>query len=420
MSRGPVPAGLRRSLGSDEDGCSIMHVDMDAFFASVEVARRPHLRGRPLIVGGENRSVVLAATYEARAFGVHSAMPMSQARRLCPQAIVIPPDRDAYRAASEQAMAILGDVTALVEQVSVDEAFLDVSGARRRLGPPTHIAATVRERVRAEVGVTCSVGIASTKFVAKLSSGLAKPDGVLLVPRAATLELLHSLPVGALWGVGDKTRAALERWGIATVAQLAESDVATVQRAVGAVAGAHLHDLAWGRDPRPVVPEHQEKSIGAETTFERDTDDLSWIESQLLGLADRCGRQLRAKGLVARTVSLKLRTADLRTLTRSRTLGVPTDVSREVYLAARDLLAAADLDGRPVRLIGVRAEGLSQVTTRQLTLDEAVDDDSSARRRAEQAMDDVRRRFGQTAVVPGTITGRPQAPTTARAGGDLS
>ena len=358
MSRGPRSEDARRDWGTEEDGCSILHVDMDAFFASVELARRPHLRGRPVIVGGSERSVVLAATYEARAFGVHSAMPMSAALRLCPQAVVVPPDHQAYRAVSEGVMAILRDVTSLVEQVSVDEAFLDVSGARRRLGSPTRIAALIRERVRAEHGITCSVGVAATKFVAKLASGHAKPDGVLLVPRDATVAFLRVLPVGALWGVGDRTAAALERWGIRTVAELADSDVATVQRAVGRVAGAHLHDLAWGRDPRPVRPGREEKSVGAEETFAADVADMRVVESKALELADRCAGRLRAQQLAARTVAIKVRTADFRTLTRSRTLPQPTDVGREIYLAARDLLAGVDLGGLPVRLVGVRAEGL--------------------------------------------------------------
>ncbi|WP_024288723.1 DNA polymerase IV [Cellulomonas sp. KRMCY2] len=421
MSRNITPTGLRRDWGTDEDGCSILHVDMDAFFASVELARRPHLQGRPVIVGGQARSVVLAATYEARAFGVHSAMPMARAQRMCPHAIVIPPDHGAYRAASQAVMALLGEVTALIEPVSIDEAFLDVSGARRRLGPPSVIAALIRERVRREIGLPCSVGIAGSKFVAKLASGFAKPDGVLLIPRVATVEFLHALPVGSLWGVGERTREALARWGMTTVAQLAEADVAVVQRAVGRVAGAHLHDLAWGRDPRPVTPERQEKSIGAETTFDVDTADLTEVGRQLLALADRCGGQLRGKGLVARTVSVKIRTADFQTLTRSRTLGVPTDTAREIYLAARELLGATDLGGRAVRLIGVRAEGLSEAASRQLTLEEAVDDGAGARRRVEQAMDEVRHRFGASAVRPGTPIGPAvQTSTTMDASRELS
>src|SRR5665648_513478 len=378
MGRHPVPSGLRRDWGTDQDGCSILHVDMDAFYASVELARRPELKGRPVIVGGAARSVVLAASYGARAFGVHSAMPMTQARRMCPQAAVVPPDHAAYHEVSGAVMALLGEVTVLVEQVSIDEAFLDVSGARRRLGPPTRIAELIRARVRRDHGVTCSVGIAATKFVAKLASGLAKPDGVLLVPRDATVPFLHALPVSSLWGVGDRTGEALARWGITTVAQLAEADVDTVQRAVGRVAGAHLHDLAWGRDPRPVTPEHLDKSVGAETTFDADTTDLTAIEAHVLAMADRCAGHLRSKGLVGRTVSLKIKTADFQTLTRSRTFAVPTDVARDLFVAARELLVGTDLGGRAVRLVGVRMEGLTPIETRQLTLEEAVADSATA------------------------------------------
>jgi DNA polymerase-4 len=387
---------------------------MDAFFASVELARRPELRDRPLIVGGEGRSVVLAASYPARAFGVRSAMPMSLARRLCPQAVVVPPDHRRYHEVSAAVMEILGEVTPLVEQVSVDEAFLDVSGAWRRLGSPTQIADLIRRRVSTEQGVTCSVGIAATKFVAKLASGFAKPDGVILVPADTTVAFLHGLEVGALWGVGDRTREALARWGITTVAQLAESDVRTVQRAVGSVVGSHLHDLAWGRDPRPVVPERQEKSIGAETTFEADTRDLGVVGDHLLALADKCSASLRARGLVGRTVVLKVRNADFETVTRSRTLTVPTDLGSEVFRTARELLDTVALGGAAVRLIGVRVEGLSRAEARQLTLEEATAGDTVARRRAEGVMDEVRDRFGVGAVLPGAVVPRrAQLPPTA-------
>lgn len=404
MSRGPRAEGLRRDWGHEEEGASILHVDMDAFFASVELARRPHLRGRPVIVGGSERSVVLAATYEARAFGVNSAMPMAVAKRMCPQAIVVPPDHRAYYEVSHAVMSVLHDVTSLVEQVSVDEAFLDVAGARRRLGPPTRIAAMIREQVRADHGITCSVGIAANKFVAKLASGHAKPDGVLLIPRAATVDFLRALPVGALWGVGERTAANLERWGIRTVAELADSDVRTVQQAVGKTAGAHLYDLAWGRDPRPVSPSREEKSVGAEETFDVDVHDLRQVESKLLDLADRCAGRLRAQHLMARTVAIKVRTSDFRTLNRSRTLAQPTDVGREMYLVARELLAAVDLGGLPVRLIGVRAEGLLAVdqVVQQPTLEEALTGQGEAQRQAELVMDQVRERFGRAAIGAGT------------------
>ncbi len=419
MSRHAPLAGLRRDWGSDDEGCGILHVDMDAFYASVELARRPELRGRPVIVGGEGRSVVLAASYEARAYGVHAAMPMAHARRLCPVAVVLPPDHRRYREASEGVMGVLREVTALVEQVSVDEAFLDVSGARRRLGSPATIAAAIRSRVRAEQDLVCSVGVASTKFVAKLASGLAKPDGMLLVPRAATVDFLHALPVGALWGVGERTQEALARWGITTVAELAATDVPTLQRAVGRAAGAHLHDLAWGRDPRPVTPERAEKSVGAETTFEVDLHDRAAVEAHVLAMADRCARALRAKGVAGRTVVLKVRTADFTTLTRSRTFAEPTDVAADLFAAARDLFAGVDLRGRAVRLVGVRAEGLVRPEARQPTLEEAADDGSAARRRAELVADEVRQRFGSGAVVPGATVG-PGRSTTAPPGSHLS
>lgn len=403
MSRGPRSSEAKRDWGREELGCSILHVDMDAFFASVELARRPQLRGLPVIVGGATRGVVLAATYEARAFGVHSAMPMSVALRQCPHAVVVPPDHHAYHEVSTGVMQVLGDITALVEQVSVDEAFLDVAGARRRLGPPTVIAQLIRRRVREQFGITCSVGIASTKFVAKLASGHAKPDGVLLVPRAATVDFLRVLPVGALWGVGEKTEAALGRWGIRTVAELADSDVSTVQHAVGKVAGAHLFDLAWGRDPRPVRPGREERSLSAEETFPVDVADLAVVQEKVRELADRCAVRLRRNGLVTRTITVKVRTSDFRTLTRSRTLLTPTDVGRELFLAARELLAGADLGGLPVRLVGVRAEGLSPAasTVRQPTLEEASDEPSPSRRDAERVMDVVRERFGRTSIQAG-------------------
>ncbi|MDQ0374412.1 DNA polymerase IV [Cellulomonas humilata] len=403
MSRGPRSAQAKRDWGQEEAGCSILHVDMDAFFASVELARRPQLRGLPVIVGGATRGVVLAATYEARAFGVHSAMPMATALRQCPQAVVVPPDHHAYREVSAGVMRVLGDITALVEQVSVDEAFLDVAGARRRLGPPTVIAQLIRRQVREQFGITCSVGIGSTKLVAKLASGHAKPDGVLLVPRAATIDFLRILPVGALSGVGEKTETALARWGIRTVGELADTDVSTVQHAVGRVAGAHLVDLAWGRDPRPVSPGREEKSIGAEETFPADVADLAVVEEKARELADRCAVRLRTNGLVSRTITVKIRTSDFRTLTRSRTLATPTDVGRELFLAARELVAGVDLRGLPVRLVGVRAEGLSRAATsiRQPTLDEASDAPVRARREAERAMDQVRGRFGSGSIRAG-------------------
>ncbi|MGP7961366.1 DNA polymerase IV [Sanguibacter sp. A247] len=403
MSRGPRANLAGRAWGDDDEGCNVLHVDMDAFFALVELARRPELHGKPVIVGGMERGVVLSATYEARAFGVRSAMPMAAAMRLCPQAIVVRPEHGLYHEVSRGVMEILRDVTSLVEQLSVDEAFLDVRGARRRLGPPVAIAESIRERVARTFGITCSVGIASTKFVAKLASVHAKPDGLLLVPQNATLAFLRSLPVGALWGVGERTEEQLARFGITTVAQLADSDKLILQGAIGRASGARLHDLAWGRDPRPVEPTRVEKSLGAESTFDHDRSDLAEVEARLLGLADHVAERLRRHHQVGRVVALKVRTSDFRTLSRSRTLASPTDVGRQIYLAARELLAGVDLRGLPVRLVGVRLEGLSarEGAHVQATLDEAADGSIERRRAAEATMDMVRERFGAAAIGPG-------------------
>jgi DNA polymerase-4 len=325
-------------------------------------------------------------------------MPMTSAIRLCPQAIIVPPDHRRYSEVSRSVMASLAEITPIVEQISVDEAFLDVSGARRRLGPPTVIGAQLRERVRAVHGITCSVGIAKNKFLAKLASTHAKPDGMLLVPAEASSPFRRTLPVGALWGVGEKTEAALERWGITTVAHVADADVAVIQSAAGKVHGSHLHDLAWGRDPRPVVATEREHSIGNESTFGTDQRDLAAVEARLLELCDNVAARMRAAGVVTRTVSIKVRTNDFRTLTRARTLDGPTDVARDVYRTARELLAGVDLRGLPVRLIGVRAESVEERAgiAEQPTLEES----SSPRpyRDAELALDAVRGRFGSAVI----------------------
>ncbi|KQR11153.1 DNA polymerase IV [Cellulomonas sp. Leaf334] len=412
MNRAPRSARTEQDRGHEEAGCSILHVDLDAFVASVELARRPQLRGLPVVVGSAT-GVVVAATYEARAFGVHPETPMATALLQCPQAVVVPPDHHAYREVSAGVMRVLGDVTALVEQVGVDGAFLDVAGARRRWGPPTVIADLIRRQVREQFGLTCSVGIGSTKLVARLASGRAKPDGVLLVPRAATVDFLRDLPVGALLSVGEKAETALAGRGIRTVAELADADVSVVQHAVGRVAGAHLVDLAWGRDPRPVSPGRDVGSIDAEESFGTPVADLAAVEEKAHELADRCAVRLRANGLVSRTITVKIRTTDRRTLTRSRSLVTPTDIGRELFLAARGLVAGVDLRGAHVRLVGVRADGLSRAPTsiRQPTPDEASDVPVRAWWDAERALGELDEGFesgpiGAGASQPGGVSSR--------------
>ncbi|GHJ52527.1 DNA polymerase IV [Nonomuraea sp. TT08I-71] len=401
-----LPRGGDPRFGPDADDtdCPILHVDMDAFFASVEVRRRPELRGQPVVVGGIGpRGVVSSASYEARRYGVRSAMPTARARALCPHAVYLPPDFTQYSAASRAVMRIFRDVTPLVEPLSLDEAFLDVAGARRLFGTPTEIARLIRRRVAEEQELTCSVGVAPSKFVAKLGSTRAKPDGLLVVPAARVLEFLHPLPVAALWGVGERSAEALRRLGLRTVGDLAEAPPGLLRRAVGEASAGHLHELAWGRDPRRVSPEHVEKSIGAEVTFDTDVTDPAEIRRALLALAEKAGARLRAAGQVGRTVSLKVRLADFRTVSRSRTLGVPTDTAREMFDTAWALWTAL-APGEPVRLVGVRMEGLAaaEETPQQLTLGAP----ERGWREAEAAADAAAARFGRSVIGPASLLGR--------------
>lgn len=386
---------------ADDTGCPILHVDMDAFFANVELLERPELRGQPVLVGGGGaRGVVTSATYEARRFGVHSAMPMTRARRLCPQAVVLPPHHDEYARVSAQVMDLLRTVTPLVEPLALDEAFLDVSGARRRLGPPARIGEMIRGRVAEQQGATCSVGVASSKFVAKLASTRCKPDGLLVVPENEVLQFLHPLPIAALSGVGERTEEALTRLGLRTVGDLARVPVDTLQRELGTL-GTHLATLAWGNDRRAVVPEESGRSVGAEETFPRDVDDPVLLRRELLRLAGATAARLRSAGEVGRTISLKLRFANFTTITRTRTLRGHTDVAREIYAVARSLYEALRLDRTRIRLVGVRVENLSDAATtpRQLALGEH----SCSWREAEQVADRAARRFGAGAVRPAAL-----------------
>jgi DNA polymerase IV len=394
----------------DDSGCHILHVDMDAFYASVEIRDRPDLSGRPVIVGGlSGRSVVLSATYQARAFGVRSAMPMSRARRLCPQATVIPPRHGVYSAVSKEIMGIFRTMTPFVEPISLDEAFLDVSGAIRLLGSPSTIGQRIRAQVAEQQQITCSVGIATNKFLAKLASVRCKPDGLLVIPAGTAVDFLHPLPVSALWGVGEKTRQALARLGLRTVGDIAAAPLAVLERDLGKAAAAHLHALADGRDERQVESSVREKSVGAEQTFEVDISDAAAVRRELLRLSRRTARALRSGGFAARTITVKLRKSDFTTITRSRTLAAATGETQEIYATACSLYAASGLSGQArLRLVGVRAAGLvpASAAATQLTLGER----GTAWRDAESALDRISGRFGPDAVRPAALieTGEPQ------------
>ncbi|SEA87491.1 DNA polymerase IV [Leifsonia sp. 21MFCrub1.1] len=389
----------------DDSESAILHVDMDAFFASVELLERPDARGKPAIVGhAGGRGVVTSATYEARRYGVRSAMPMSQALRLCPNAIILPPHYERYTEYSAKVMEIFREVTPLVEPLSIDEAFLDVSGARRLLGSPRRIAELIRSRVWEETGLTCSVGVAATKFMAKLASGRAKPDGLLVIPRAETLTFLRPLPVGALWGVGASTQASLERMGLLTVGDLADAPLHVLQKAVGDAGGRKLHDLANGRDARRIVTESREKSIGHENTFGTDVGDLDTLRREFLRLSGRVGERLRTHAMIARTMSIKVRFSDFRTITRSRTLAEPTNVGRRLFEEAWDVFGALNLDVRqtPLRLIGVRAEQLLDAGGDAV----ALWDPDEEWRETERTLDAVSARFGRGMIGPASLVRR--------------
>jgi DNA polymerase IV len=389
-------------LPGDDTGCTVLHADMDAFFASVELRSRPELIGKPVVVGARGgRGVVLAATYEAREYGVHSAMPMSRALRLCPGLEVIAPEHERYRQASRGVMEIFASITPLVEPLSLDEAFLDVAGAGRRLGSPREIAELIRARVADEQGLPCSVGVATTKFIAKLASSRAKPDGLLVVPAESVIAFLHPLSIGALWGVGEKTEEVLHRLGLRTIGDIAAAPESMLVSAVGQAAGSHLHALASGHDPRGVTPGEPERSIGAEETFARDVSDVAVIRRELLRLSERCAARLRASDQVGRTISIKVRFADFTTITRSRTLPEPTDIARVVYDTACALHQALGKDEALLRLVGVRVEGLSNAvdTPRQLAMTGGEDE----WRAAEHAVDLAAARFGSGAVKPAAL-----------------
>jgi DNA polymerase-4 len=398
------------------DGRTILHVDMDAFFAAVEVLVDPSLAGKAVIVGGSGaRGVVASCSYEARAYGIHSAMPSLRARRLCPHAVFVQGRYDLYSDYSRRLHAVLTSFTPLVEGIALDEAFLDVTGSRRLFGDGPAMARAIRQQVWEDMTLTCSVGVASCKLLAKLASEEAKPKaslqgpvagtGVYVVEPGAELGFLHPLPVRALWGVGPATAARLERFGVSTVGDLAAVPVESLVTALGSAAGRHLHELSWARDDRPVEPQRETKSIGHEETYAHDHVEHAPLRAEAVRMADAVAARLRRHKLTARTVVLKVRFHDFSTITRSHTFASPVDTGPVLARAAVELLDQVDV-GSGVRLLGVTAANLVEDAARQLTLDEAAGwagaaewDDASA------AVDAIRTRFGTDAVGPATSLG---------------
>jgi DNA polymerase IV len=385
---------------------SVLHLDLDAFFAAVEQRDDPRLRGRPVIVGAW---VVLAASYEAKAHGVRTAMSVARARTLCPRAIVVEPRMSAYSDASKDVYRVFDDTAPLVEGLSIDEAFLDVRGVRRLVGTPAEVAVRLRREVRERVGLAITVGIARTKFLAKVASGVAKPDGLLVVPPDGELAFLHPLPVERLWGVGPATATKLHELGITTVGEVAELAEGALVALLGRATGRKLHALAHNRDPRPVQAHRRRRSMGAQRALGRSPRSLENLDVALVGLVDRVTGRMRVAGRVGRTVVLRLRFDDFSRATRSHTLPYATASTQAILTTVRELLtiAAPMIDRRGITLVGVAVSNLADGRAVQLTLPLAAHSSEAL----DAAVDEVRQRFGSRAVTRAVLLGRGQGPT---------
>ena len=382
---------------------TILHVDMDAFYASVSELDYPQYKGKPLVVGAGARGVVLSANYAARKFGIKAAMPVSRAQRMAPNAIFIPPDHERYSQVSRKVMEIFFEFTPHVEPLSLDEAFLDVTGSRKLFGSGRNIAESIRKRVFASEKITCSVGIATTKFIAKLASGRCKPNGILEIAHDRVLTFLHPLPVSEIWGVGPKTNEELQALGLRTVADIANTPLETLKRALGSSAGVSLYELAWARDYREVVADAPEKSISAAETFAYDLEDQDEIFRELLRLTERAGARLRARSLRSKTIGLKVRFSDFSNLTRSKTLPLSISGSHEIYEVVKDLYLGLKIAGSRIRLLGVSLEQLVDQSgaVEQLELGER----ELGWSQAQVAIDRAIARFGSGSVKPARLVG---------------
>jgi DNA polymerase-4 len=382
---------------------AIIHLDMDAFYAAVEILDNPELEGKPVIVGGsKERGVVSSACYEARRFGIHSAQPVSTAVRLCPHGVFLPVRMWRYKEFSRQIFALFYRFTPLVEPLSLDEAFLDVTGSTRLFGPPEVIANKIKQHVVKETGLTVSAGVAPSKFVAKIASDMQKPDGLTIVPEGKVKEFLKPLPIEKLWGVGRATRKILSHLGVRTIGGLADLPGELLARKLGKQ-GIHLYSLASGLDEREVEPERGVKSVGHEETYAEDVEAVEVARMELLSLATRVAQRLRRQDMVAKTVTLKVKYHDFVQVTRSFTLPECTDDGRKIYQVCCDLLAKTEAGRTPIRLLGV---SVSQLTDADETRQLALFNDSQnleKRRRLNRALDSIADKFGHEAVVPGTL-----------------
>jgi len=378
---------------------TILHVDMDAFYASVAELDNPQYKGKALVVGAGVRGVVLSANYEARKFGIRAAMPVGRAKRMAPHAIFIAPEHHRYAEISERVMTIFNSFTPLVEPISLDEAFLDVTGSQKLFGDGREIAAKIRAQVEKDEGITCSVGIAQSKFIAKLASQHCKPNGMLEIKSDRILEFLHPLPVRALWGVGPKTAESLDRLGLHTVADIANTSRSTLIRALGDATGESLYELAWGRDYRDVVPDEPEKSIGSEETFSRDIDNPEEILAEFLRMTEKATARLRERGLFAKTITMKIKFADFTTLSRAKTLPIGIDSTQETYEIVKKLYLALRNEGARIRLVGVSLSNLLDDAPIQLELGAR----DRGWRDADSAIDKAKARFGRGSVRPGRL-----------------
>ncbi len=383
-----------------EQLATILHVDMDAFYASVAEKDNPKLKGKAVVVGAGRRGVVSAANYEARKFGIRAAMPVYKAKALAPHAIFISPDMARYEEVSKSVMSIFHDITPLVEPISLDEAFLDVTGARRLLGDGPTIAKLIRARVEQKEGITCSVGIAHNKFIAKIASNQCKPNGLLEIDPEKVLEFLHPLAAKEIWGVGPKTNEQLAKMGLQTVGDIANTPRSTLIRVLGQASGSSLYELAWGRDYRDVEIEHIEKSISSSETFDQDIDSQEEILKEFLRLTERSVERMREKGFAAGTISIKVRFTDFKTISRSKTVDLPITGTQEIFEVVKNLYLGLNLEKVLIRLIGVSLDSLVEdEEINQMVLGQR----TSGWQQADKAVDRIKNKFGSASLRPARL-----------------